>query len=150
YLGDSTRGPVTLEIKDASGAIVRKYSSDDKLPADDPQLNIPPYWVRPPQRLSNEPGLHRFLWDLHYAPVPGVAPQYPIAAVYRTTAPAATSPWAMPSDKYTVVLTAGGKKHEQPLTLVMDPRVKTSSADLGEQFKLSKQVYDEWLALNSI
>jgi hypothetical protein len=52
--------------------------------------------------------------------------------------------------KYTVVLTAGGKKYEQPLTLVMDPRVKTSTADLTEQYKLSKQLYDEWLALNSI
>jgi hypothetical protein len=51
---------------------------------------------------------------------------------------------------YKVVLTAGGKKYEQPLTLVMDPRVKTSTADLGEQFKLSKQLYDEWLALSSI
>jgi hypothetical protein len=78
-----------------------------------------------------------------------VAPQYPIAAVYKNTAPDSTSPWAMPG-KYTVVLTAGGKKYEQPLTLVMDPRVKTSTADLAEQYKLSKQLYDEWLALNSI
>jgi hypothetical protein len=52
--------------------------------------------------------------------------------------------------RYTVVLTAGGKKYEQPLTVVMDPRVKTSTADLSEQYKLSKQLYDEWLALNSI
>jgi hypothetical protein len=93
--------------------------------------------------------MHRFLWDMHYAPVPGLQPQYPIAAIYRNTAPAATSPWAMPG-KYTVVLTVGGKSYEQPLTLVMDPRVKTSNADLAAQFRLSKQVYDEWLALNSI
>src|SRR5260370_31300655 len=93
--------------------------------------------------------MHRFLWDMHYAPVPGVQPQYPIAAVVHNTAPAPTSPWAMPG-KYTVVLTVGGKSYQQALTLVMDPRVKTSSADLAEQFKLSKQIYDEWLALNSI
>jgi hypothetical protein len=93
--------------------------------------------------------MHRFLWDMHLAPVPGIQPQYPIAAVYRNTAPAATSPWALPG-KYTVVLTVGGKKYEQPLKLVMDPRVKASQADLAEQFKLSKQLYDEWLALNSI
>src|SRR5204863_3415592 len=83
------------------------------------------------------------------APVPGVQPQYPIAAVYRNTAPAATSPWAMPGN-YTVVLTVGGKSYEQPLNLVIDPRVKTSTADLAAQFKLSKEVYDEWLVLNSI
>lgn len=93
--------------------------------------------------------MHRFLWDMHYPPVPGLQPQYPIAAIYRNTAPAATSPWAMPG-KYTVVLTVGGKSYEQPLTLVMDPRVKTSNADLAAQFRLSKEVYDEWLALNSI
>ncbi|MFN2578097.1 MAG: WD40/YVTN/BNR-like repeat-containing protein [Pyrinomonadaceae bacterium] len=149
YLGRASGGPLTLEIKDASGAIVRRYSSDDKLPAEDPLLNIPPYWVRPPQKLSNAMGWHRFLWDLHYDPVPGVTPQYPIAAVYRNTAPSPTSPWAMPGT-YTVVLTVGGRKYEQPLRLVMDPRVKTSAADLAQQFQLSKQMYDEWLALNAL
>src|SRR4030095_90738 len=52
--------------------------------------------------------------------------------------------------KYAVVLKVGGKSYEQPLTVVMDPRVKTSNADLLEQFKLSKQLYDEWLKLDSI
>ena len=147
YLGSSAE--VMLEIKDAAGQTVRRYSSSDPLVPQDPMLAIPPYWVRPPQRLANNAGMHRFLWDLHLDPVPGVPPQYPIAAVYKNTAPDPTSPWAMPG-KYTVVLTAGGKKYEQPLTLVMDPRVKTSTSDLAEQYKLSKQLYDEWLALNSI
>jgi photosystem II stability/assembly factor-like uncharacterized protein len=149
YVGTARGGPATLEIKDASGAVVRRYSSDDKMPAEDPVLNIPLYWIRPSQKLSTEPGMHRFLWDFHLTPVPGVTPGYPIAAVYKNTAPEATSPWAMPGT-YTVVLTVGGKRYEQPLKLVMDPRVKTSMADLGEQFKSSKQLYDEWLALNAI
>lgn len=149
FVSGPVSGLVTLEIKDASGATVRRYASDEGMPPADPQLNIPLYWIRPPQKLTTEPGLHRFLWDFHYAPVPGIAPSYPISAVYRNTAPDATSPWAMPGS-YKAVLTIGGKKYEQPLMLVMDPRVKTSAADLGEQFKLSKELYDEWLALNSI
>jgi len=149
YVGGGRAGAATLEIKDATGAVVRRYRSDDNVPAEDPLLNIPPYWIRPPQRLSTEPGMHRFLWDFHYTPVPGVTPQYPIAAVYKNTAPEATSPWAMPGN-YTVVLTIDGKKYEQPLRLVMDPRVKTSLTDLGEQLSLSKQLYDQWLMLNSI
>ena len=149
YVGAGISGPVSLEIKDETGAVVRRYSSADPLPTPNPTLPIPPYWLRPPQQLAADPGMHRFLWDLHYAPVPGEAPQYPIAAVFRNTAPAPTSPWAMPG-KYTVVLTAGGKSYEQPLTVVMDPRVKTSNADLLEQFKLSKQLYDQWLKLDSI
>ena len=148
YVG-ADNGPVTLEIKDATGALVRRYTSDDPVPADEALLNIPPYWIRPPQKLSAERGTHRFLWDLHYKPVPGVAPNYPIAAVYRNTAPAPTSPWAMPGN-YMVVLTVKGKKYEQPLRLVMDPRVKTSSADLQKQFDTSMQMYNSWMALSAI
>jgi len=149
YIGTGTMGPVTLELKDEMGHVVRSYSSSDPVPTPDPTLNIPPYWIRPPQKLSNEQGLNRFFWDLHYAPVPGVPASYPIAAIYRNTAPDPTSPWTMPGS-YTVVLTVGGKSYQQPLTLVMDPRVKTSNADLAEQFKLSKQLYDESLMLNPI
>jgi len=149
YIGGNGSGTATLEIKDEAGVVVRRYSSADPLPTPDPALAIPPYWVRPPQKLGGEPGLHRFLWDLHYAPIPGLDPEYPIAAVYHNTAPDPTSPWAMPG-KYTVVLTVGGKSYQQNLTLVMDPRVKTPTADLAEQFRLSKQLYDEWRALNSI
>ncbi|HYW73913.1 MAG TPA: hypothetical protein VE961_23015 [Pyrinomonadaceae bacterium] len=149
YLGGPASGPITLEIKDSAGKTVRRYSSDDPAPIDEPLLNIPPYWIRPPQKLSTERGLHRFLWDLHYMPVPGLPPNYPIAAVYRNTAPASTSPWAMPGN-YRVVLTVNGKTEEQPLKVVMDPRVKTAPADLAKQFEASMQMYREWLALNTI
>ena len=148
YIG-SASGPVTLEIKDENGQLVRRYSSADPMPTPDPNLAIPAYWVRPAQKLESGAGMHRFLWDLHYAPVPGVQPQYPIAAIYRNTAPSPTSPWAVPG-RYTVVLTASGKSYSQPLIVKMDPRAKTSTADLAEQFKLSKQLYDEWLMLNLI
>jgi ABC-type phosphate transport system auxiliary subunit len=38
--------------------------------------------------------------------------------------------------KYTVKLTAEGKSYEQPLTIKMDPRIKTSEADLHKQFEM--------------
>ena len=150
YLGGSkVSAPVTLKILDSAGQMVRTYSSDDPVPPVDPTLNIPTYWVRPTQVLSSRPGMHRFLWDMHYAPVPGIKPDYPIAAVYRNTAPAATSPWAMPG-QYTVVLTVNGKSYTRPLVVKMDPRVKTTNAELARQFELSKQLYDEWPTLVSI
>jgi len=149
YVGQKTSGPITLEIRDNKGQTVRRYSSADPVPPPDPMLTIPAYWVRPPQVLSTEPGLHRFLWDMHYQPVPNVKPEYPIGAVYRNTAPAATSPWAMPGE-YTVVLMAGGKSYTQPLAVKMDPRVKTSVSDLSRQFELSKQLYDYWLQLEPL
>ena len=52
--------------------------------------------------------------------------------------------------KYKVVLTANGQKYTQDLTITMDPRVKTSIADLEQQFKLSQQVYQNILALQPI
>ena len=146
YVGAKARGELTLEVKDEKGNTVRRYSSTDPVVAPDATLAIPRYWVRPSQQLSSEPGMHRFLWDLHYTPIPGAAPQYPIAAVYMNTAPASTSPWAMPG-KYTAVLTIGGKSYSQPFSIAMDPRVKTSTADLSEQFKLSRQIYDQLISV---
>ncbi len=104
YLKSAATGPVTLEILNSSGGLVRRYSSADPVPSPDPELPIPSYWLRPPQTLSSAAGLHRFVWDMHYAPVPGIKPEYPIAAVPENTAPAPTSPWVMPG-KYSVVLT---------------------------------------------
>jgi photosystem II stability/assembly factor-like uncharacterized protein len=149
YLGASVTGPVTLEISDASGKLVRRYSSDDPVEAGDPMLPIPRYWLRPPQRLANSPGAHRFLWDLHYPPVPGARPTYPIAAVAHNTAPEPTSPWVLPG-VYNVKLTAGGRDYAQRLTVRMDPRVRTPAAGLTAQFTLSKQLYDDELACLAI
>jgi hypothetical protein len=52
--------------------------------------------------------------------------------------------------KYTVVLTANGQQYKQTLTVVMDPRVKTSMADLQRQFELSNKVYQNLLTLQPI
>ena len=114
------------------------------MPAPDPELAIPAYWLRPPQTVSQQPGVHRFVWDLHYPPVPGIKPDYPIAAVYHNTAPSPTSPWVMPG-RYLVVLTVGNQKYEQTLNVQMDPRVKTPPADLQKQFDLSQQLYQDLL-----
>lgn len=142
YLQSTASGPVTLEIRDAAGKTVRKYSSTDPVEQIDPMLEIPTYWVRPPQQLSSGAGMHRFLWDMHYPPTPGIKPEYPIAAVPHNTAPQPTSPWAMPG-QYKIVLTVNGQSYTQPLTIQMDPRVKTSNADLAKQFELSQRLYTQ-------
>ncbi|HLJ28933.1 MAG TPA: glycoside hydrolase [Candidatus Angelobacter sp.] len=146
YLKSTPSSAVTLEIRDAAGKVVRRYSSADPIEPTDPMLAIPAYWVRPPQRLSSAAGMHRFLWDMHYPPVRGIRPEYPIAAVPHNTAPQPTSPWAMPG-QYTVVLTVNGKSYSQPLTVKMDLRVKTPTADLEKQFQLSQKLYRHLISL---
>jgi hypothetical protein len=132
---------VTLEILDASGRVVRRYSSADSAEAPIPGRNIPDYWIRPPQRLATSAGMHRFVWDLRYPP-PAVARfEYPIAAIYANTPRDPRGPWALPG-AYTARLTAHGRAQSQPLVVRMDPRVKTPAAGLARQFALASQLAD--------
>jgi hypothetical protein len=149
-LSKDASGPVTIEIKDGKGQLVRKYSSADKpVEANPKRLRIPNYWIRRPQSVSTKIGMHRFLWDMHYAHIPGVEPEFPISATYGHTAPQATSPWVAPGD-YTVTLMVDGQTFTEPLTVTMDPRVKASAAELLEQFDLSWKLYQLRLKLAPI
>jgi hypothetical protein len=145
-------GPITLEILDAAGKVIRHYSSADNVQPPDPATApVPLYWYRPPQRLATTAGMHRFTWDVHYQSVAGAAGGrggLPIAAVPYDTVPAPTAPWAAPG-QYSAKLTVAGKVYTQPLTLKMDPRVKTPALGLSQQFTLSKQLYDGIVAVQA-
>jgi photosystem II stability/assembly factor-like uncharacterized protein len=142
YLKEAAAGPVTLEILDEKGKLVRRYSSADKPePVNEKSLEVPTYWIRPTQILSAAAGSHRFLWDLHYPPPEGGRRTYPIAATYHDTASEPKGPWVQPGN-YVVRFTAGGKSLEQPLMVKMDPRVQTPADELRQQFELSMQCYE--------
>ena len=147
YIKNKTNGEVTLEILDAKGKMVRRYSSQDTL-YKIPEVDIPLYWIRPQQVLSAEAGSHRFIWDMHYTPL-NLPPSYPIAAIYKNTAPAPTSPWVMPGT-YTVKLKVNGQVFSQPLIIKMDPRVKTSLNGLQKQHDLSMLCYEGRLQITHI
>ncbi len=143
WVGTSHTGPVSLEILDAgSGKVVRRFSTDDKpQPVNPKELNVPMYWVRPARVLSAEPGMHRFVWDLHY-PEPDVLDHdYPISAIYHDTPRHPLGAAVLPG-KYTVRLTAAGKTYDQPLEVKMDPRVRTPPDDLRRQFELDRKIAD--------
>jgi photosystem II stability/assembly factor-like uncharacterized protein len=131
--------PVTLEVFDATKNLVRRYSSDDKAEPIDPLLTAPTYWVRPPATLPSDAGMHRFVWDLHYPPPDALRHEYPISAIYRDTPRYPLGAVVTPG-QYTVKLTAGGKSYTQPLTVKMDPRIKTPPAGLLEQFRLATRL----------
>ena len=68
-------GPVTLEITtptDAWCAAIRAADSGHADPRAAGRASAA-LLVRPPQTLSTEPGLHRFIWDVHYQPLPEAA-----------------------------------------------------------------------------
>jgi hypothetical protein len=51
-----------------------------------------------------------------------------------------TTPWVNPGT-YTVTLTVDGKTYAQPLTVKLDPRVKTSAVALQQIYTVSKATY---------
>jgi photosystem II stability/assembly factor-like uncharacterized protein len=130
YLKEKSVGPVQLEILDAEGKLVRRFASNDELRKTNPNdVPFPISWVRDPQPLSNEAGMRRFVWDLRYAMPKGV----------RSSYWGSTGVWALPGN-YIVKLTANGKSSTQPLTIKMDPRVKTPQEALVRQFELSSRL----------
>ncbi len=136
YFLRSAANELEIEIVDSTGKVVRKFSSADKPEAvDEKELNIPTYWIRPQQILSTAPGMHRFVWDLHYSAPESVKHEYPISAIYRDTPRSPLGPAVLPGS-YTVKITVNGKSYTQPLTVKMDPRVKASEDDLRRQFEL--------------
>ena len=67
---------------------MRRYASTDKPEALEKIASehpIPMYWVRPTQILSAEAGMHRFVWDLHYAPPDSLGHEFPISAILHDT-----------------------------------------------------------------
>jgi len=85
--------------------------------------------------------MHRFIWDLRYAAPKAIDREYPIAAIYRDTPRAPRGALVLPG-QYKLNLVIAGKTYSQPLTLRMDPRIKTPMPGLEEQLALSLRLSD--------
>jgi photosystem II stability/assembly factor-like uncharacterized protein len=138
-LDTAAKGVVTLEIVDGAGAVIRRYRSDDPPEPLVEGRNIPDGWIRRPRPLLATAGLHRFVWDLHGTAPLVKEPSYPISAIWGNTPREPRGPWAVPGT-YTVRLLVDGQTLTAPLELRMDPRVKTSAADLRAQLEVSMAV----------
>ncbi len=136
FLKTPASGPLSLEILDASGAIVRRYTSDARpTPPDLQRIPLTPDWVPVLEPPSATAGMHRFVWDLHDA--------LPDELVSPTSSRSA-GPWAPPG-QYVVRLTAAGKTATQPLHVVRDPRLPSSvtDQDLVRQHEISRDIQAE-------
>ncbi|HUN85890.1 MAG TPA: hypothetical protein VMU48_16045 [Terracidiphilus sp.] len=141
-LPESTEGPVTLEILDSAGKVVRRYASTDKPDQTMEELKkqlIPLYWIRMPRVLSANAGMHRWVWNLHYTTPTATHYEYPIAAVPHDTPRTPQGPLALPGT-YKVKLLANGKTMTEALTVKMDPRVTATAADLENLFGLEDKL----------
>jgi hypothetical protein len=163
YLAGDAAGTVKVDILGAGGKVVRTYSSDEPARNPDPAVDpvayntlcqktpnapdcgLPLYWPAPQMTISTRAGMHRVMWDMQYDPIAerggrgggGGA----MGAVPRRTYSGVNSPWAAPG-AYMVRLTAGGKSYTQPITLKLDPRIKTAALGLAQLTTLSTEMYD--------
>jgi photosystem II stability/assembly factor-like uncharacterized protein len=130
YLRDKSSTPIQLKIFDSEGKLVRRFATDDVLYKTNPNdFPIQVEWIRDPKPLLAEAGMHRFVWDLRYAMPKGM----------RRSFWGPAGPLAAPGN-YTVKLTANGKSSTQPLTIKLDPRVKTPQDVLDRQFGLASKL----------
>jgi photosystem II stability/assembly factor-like uncharacterized protein len=142
YYLPAAAGSVTLEILDAQGKLVRRFSSADQRGPTQEELQkqlIPLYWVRKRGRLPTDAGMHRWAWGLHCPAPTSVRHDYPSAAIPHDTPRYPLGPTALPGN-YTVRLTVDGKTFAAPLTVKMDPRIKTSPAALEKKFAVETRL----------
>jgi len=127
---------VTVELLDGQDMVVRRFSSEDKPEPSEEKLQMqrtPRYWLAKPRQLSTARGMHRWVWDLHYSAPRAVHHEYPIAAIPHDTPGYPLGPTVLPGN-YIVRLTVDGKSFTAPLTVKMDPRVKTPAVGLEKKF----------------
>jgi photosystem II stability/assembly factor-like uncharacterized protein len=145
WLSGGPTVPVTLEILDGPGRIVRSFSSE--APAaragqdsgavrreDEAGMSAPPSERLGTMRLPADQGFNRFVWDFAY---PGPADANP----QRT---GRNGPLAPPGS-YRVRITSGDWTATQPLELRMDPRLVRDGvtiADLRAQLEHNLRVRD--------
>ena len=150
WVPNGTTGPITLEVVDGSGTVIRRFSSEgagqrEQTP-DQPGMRAPEMVTVGTPRLPNAAGLNRFTWDLTLAP--------PINPSREGSGGGGrgSGPVIVPGS-YTVRLAAGGKTTTQPLTVLIDPRETKDGvtiADLREQLQHNVRVRDMVTEVNQL
>jgi photosystem II stability/assembly factor-like uncharacterized protein len=137
YLAQDQAGPVTLEILDAGGDVIRRFSSEPPAvpppPPDDPR-DIPPLEGAATPRLNKTAGMHRVRWDLSRAGV-WDADAGDSGENGPTTAPGT----------YRARLTVGSVRQTRTFAIKIDPRIAqqgVTQADLDEQLLLNERIRD--------
>jgi hypothetical protein len=123
-----------IEILDASGKVIRKYSSAEYDTLEEPLRSDD---KKPEKQLKPEAGLNRFVWDLRYEEAHHVPGYY-----LWEYGGGARGPVAVPGH-YQVRITVGSQSQTAGFDLKLDPRVHVSQDDLEAQLNLLLQTRDE-------
>jgi len=133
--------PITIEILDAAGRVVRHMSSAAIAPIAATLRPFPDWWLSPPRPLPAEVGVNRINWNLRYDDPPSTGEHVTIRAVPGDTPMSYEGPLALPG-LYTVRLTVDGTKVTQTVRVRNDPRSTATLPDLRAQHALQMRIYD--------
>lgn len=125
HLASVPKGEVVIEILHAEADdVIRRFSSTG------PEPTVP-----------TDAGMNRFVWDMRLAPPRRIVePGAPDGAI--------DGPLALPGD-YRVRLVVDGVVETQPFRLRLDPRVRTSQADMEAQHDLVLEVHRRISSVNA-
>ncbi|MBS0375310.1 MAG: hypothetical protein JSR73_12085 [Proteobacteria bacterium] len=136
----AARGPVTIEILDRDGALVRRLSSEADAAAPEAEPYFASRWLPKSERLPTAAGAHRVVWDLRYPRPRALEYEWSIgASPSEGTQLLPPGPLVLPGS-YRVVLKVGGGRLEAPLVVRGDPRVTTPAADLEAALAFSREL----------
>jgi hypothetical protein len=120
YLPDAARTPVVIDVLTPSGTIVRHWSSAERpQPTDPKSVDFTPHWITVHEVPAANAGGHRFIWDFRETSYKG-----PL----------------VPPGSYTIRLSVNGRSLQSAATVVRDPRIAASDADLRSQYDLARQI----------
>ncbi|MGH9519778.1 MAG: WD40/YVTN/BNR-like repeat-containing protein, partial [Terriglobales bacterium] len=135
YYLKGDNGPVSLDILDGTGQIVRHYSSTDRVFRQNPKtMTVAAVFAQPPVILSAAAGSHEWSWDLRDVK-PGAAPAGGRGGFFRGAAGQPAAPGS-----YTVRLTVAGQPYTQPLTVTLAPGATYSATAVQAQQQLTAQI----------
>jgi hypothetical protein len=135
WLKEKPKGDVTLEVRDAAGALVRTLSSKEpagEIPTDDPDAERSSK-RKPP--LTAEAGVNRGRWNLMWAG------STKITRAKIDTGDPEYGPLALPGT-YTLKLSADGQTATGTVEVKPDPRVTMTAAERAEQLRFGLEVRD--------
>ncbi len=125
---------LSLDILDASGAVIRHYSSEPIAPvAEAAKPPHPNFWLAVPQPLSTAVGAHRVNWDLRRDAPSVFSHSFEISANPGLT-PASPEGALVPTGTYTVKITTPTTSIGQAVQVIADPRSRATAAAISAQY----------------
>jgi photosystem II stability/assembly factor-like uncharacterized protein len=135
HLKSRPAGEVSLEILDAGGRLIKKFSNR----AAEGQAGGPAgeegFFGGGPSRVPAEAGLNRFIWDFRYPD----ATRFPGMILWSGET---RGPRAVPGT-YQVRLSVDGKTMTESFEVKKDPRLEVTPAELAKQFDLLLKIRDK-------